>query len=163
MKQAFFFITLILWGTLIGAITYSHIVYFPPYLGHLPASTTLLKGPYSIHDENFWMMIHPVLILSLGITLAFNWKLAPRRRYILLAMGIYAIAIIATFLYFVPELKSFATSDQSNISAEEWLQRGNRWQYMSWIRGLFMYFGFLLLLIGLTKNGTEKIAGTENA
>ena len=155
ISQFFLLVSIIIWATILGAIVYSHMVFFFPYLTHLPASTALLKGDYAMHDERFWMMIHPALIMSLIITLLLNWKLAARRKYILIAMGIYAVAIITTFLYFVPELKSFAASDQSNISAQEWLQRGNKWQYLSWTRGGFMLLGFILLLVSLTKS--EKV------
>ena len=152
--QFFLFVTLILWGTLIGAIMYSHIAFFPAYLDHLPGSAVLVNGPYAIRDDIFWMRIHPVLIVCLIITLIINWKLVTRRKYIIVAACIYALAIIATFTYFVPELMAFAKSNDSNIPAAEWLQRGKKWQYLSWIRGFFMYLGFVLLLISLTKNKT---------
>src|SRR5450432_3243597 len=105
--QLFLFIALILWGTLVGAMMYSHIVYFPPYLSHLPASNALINGLYGIHDEDFWKLIHPALILSLIITIILNWKLVERRKYLFIVLGIYALAIIATFAYFVPELMVF--------------------------------------------------------
>ena len=157
-KQLAVFCTLLLWGTVIGGVAYSHLVFFPPYLSHLPESTNLINGPYGVHDENFWMLIHPLLILSLIITLLLNWKLVDRRRYILIAMGIYALAIIATAIYFVPELKAFAESNRSTtISTAEWLQRGQQWQYLSWTRGFFMYVGFVMMLIALTKSRIENI------
>ena len=162
-KQFFLFITLILWATLIGAITYSHMVYFPPYLSHLPESTALVTGPYGLHEENFWKMIHPVLILSILITVIVNWQNAARRKYILGAILIYALAIAATFIYFVPELMAFADSSHSSVMPAEWLQRGQRWQYLSWTRGAFIYFGFILLLIGLTKNTVPNHPGLVEA
>lgn len=150
--QLFLFITLILWGTLIGAIMYSHIVYFPPYLSHLPESTALINGPYGLKDQTFWMLIHPALILSMVSTLVLNWKSVSRRKYILIPFFIYALAILTTAVYFVPELKAFAQSNQANVtSASEWLARGQRWQYLSWVRGFFMYLGFILLLVALSK------------
>jgi len=152
ISQLFLFISIILWAVILGAVVYSHMVFFSAYLTHLPASTALLKGDYGLHDEKFWMMIHPALIASLLLTLLLNWRLATRRKYILVALAIYALAIVATFLYFVPELKNFAASDQSTIPAAEWLERGNRWQYLSWTRGAFMFIGFIFLLVGLTKN-----------
>ena len=154
-RQLSLFITLILWGTLIGGVMYSHLVLFPPYLSHLPESTSLINGPYGIHDENFWMLIHPVAILSIIITLVLNWKLAARRKFILITVGIYAVAILATALYFVPGLMAFADSKNSNTPASEWFQRGQTWQHLSWIRGFFMYLGFVTLLIALTKNRME--------
>jgi dolichyl-phosphate-mannose--protein O-mannosyl transferase len=155
LRQLFLFITIIVWGTVIGGVTYSHIAYFPSYLSHLPESTNLVKGPYAIRDANFWMLVHPILILSILITLILNWKNQDRRKYIFVAVIIYALAIIATFSYFVPELMAFADSSKSTISATEWLHRGTKWQYLSWVRGFFMYVGFIMLLISLTKNKIE--------
>ena len=63
-RQLFLFITITLWAIIIGGIVYSHIVYFPPYLSHLPESTSLITGEYGLHDENFWMFVHPLAILS---------------------------------------------------------------------------------------------------
>ena len=114
-KQISLIITIILWATLAGAVVYSHIVYFPPYLSHLPESTSLISGEYGLHEGNFWMMIHPVAILSTIISLILNWKLTSRRRFILIALGIYALAIICTAFYFVPELMAFANSKNDTI------------------------------------------------
>ena len=150
--QVFLFIAVVLWATLIGGIMYSHTVFFPPYLSHLPESTHLINGPYAVKDENFWKPIHPVVILFVIASLISNWKAKDRRKYVLISLGIYALALIATFVYFVPELKAFAESSQSNISASEWFHRGQNWQHLSWVRGFFMYLAFIFLLLALTKN-----------
>ena len=157
--QLFLFVTLILWGTLIGGIMYSHVVFFSAYLSHLPESTALINGPYGLRDEAFWMLIHPALILSMIITLVLNWKSVSRRKYILIPFFIYALTILATSMYFVPELMAFAKSNQAgSTSAAEWLQRGQQWQYLSWIRGFFMYLGFVLLLVALSKKPSYSTA-----
>src|SRR5260370_6259539 len=67
-------LSIILWGTLLGGIAYSHLVYFPVYLSALPDSAVVVNGPYGLHEETFWMLIHPLLILSLVVSLALNWK-----------------------------------------------------------------------------------------
>jgi hypothetical protein len=155
-RQISLFITLIIWATLIGGIMYSNIVYFPPYLSHLPESNSLITGPYGLQDGNFWMLVHPVAILSTIVTLILNWKLTLRRKFILITIGIYAFALIATAIYFVPGLIAFADSNNSTtITRSEWFQRGQTWQHLSWIRGFFMYAGFFSLLVALTKNRNE--------
>lgn len=146
------FAVIILWATLIGAIMYSHIVFMPAYLDHLPGSTTLVRGPYPLHDERFWKLFHPLLISALVVSIALHWKTIERRKYLLSAFAIYLVVLIVTFLYFVPELMAFAESDRSKVAAAEWLDRSKRWQYLSWIRGFFMNVGFVLLLISLTKS-----------
>ncbi len=154
--QFFLFLTIILWANIIGAITYSHIAFFPSYLSHLPESSILVNGIYPIEESKFWMMIHPLTILSLIITLLLNWKNNSRRKYLLVSLGIYAFALIATFTYFLPELGAFRESDSATtISSAEWLARGLRWQHLSWIRGFGMFIGFLMLLIAVTKKRTH--------
>jgi hypothetical protein len=153
VKQLSLFIVIALWAILIGGVMYSHIVYFPAYLSHLPESNKLITGEYGLHDENFWMLVHPFAILSTVATLILNWKFLAGRKLILTSFSIYALAIIVTAIYFVPELKAFANSSITpNITEAKWNQRGQRWQQFSWIRGSFLFIGFIMLLIALTKN-----------
>lgn len=152
-RQLSLFIAITAWAILIGGIMYAHIVYFPPYLSQLPESNKLINGPYGLRDENFWMLIHPFAILSTITTLLLNWKLKARRKCILLPTIIYALVIVATATYFLPGLFAFAESgNSSTVTAADWYQRGQTWQYMSWIRGAFMFIGFILLLLALIKD-----------
>jgi hypothetical protein len=156
------FLAIILWATLLGGIVYSHIVYFPVYLSDLPNSAVLVTGKYGLSEGLFWLTVHPLLILSLIITLALNWKVKPRRKLIITSFGIYFVILIITNLYFLPELSAFRQSAESNVSAAEWLARGNRWQYLSWIRGAVCYLAFVPLLFALTKpEDASKESETE--
>jgi len=145
------FLAVTLWGTLLGGIAYSHLVYFPVYLSALPDSAVVVNGPYGLHEATFWMTIHPLLILSLVLALALNWKSKPRRERILISLAIYAVVIAVTSLYFIPELVAFQRSPESSLTPAEWLARGQRWQRLSWVRGAVMYAGILPLLVALTK------------
>jgi hypothetical protein len=145
------FLTIILWGTLLGGIAYSHLVYFPVYLSALPDSSVVVNGTYGLNEGIFWMMIHPLLILSLILTLVLNWKSKPRRKLILISLAIYIVVLVVTQIYFLPELGAFRHSRESSLSSAEWLVRGQRWQRWSWIRGTVMYIGILPLLVALTR------------
>lgn len=145
------FLVVILWGTLLGGIAYSHIVYFPVYLSALPDSAAMVTGKYGLHESRFWMTIHPLLILSLIITLVVNWKSRQQRKFILISFATYFVVIVITQIYFLPELMAFERSAQSEVSPAEWLARGQRWQIFSWIRGAVMYAGILPLLLALAK------------
>ena len=148
-------LSIILWGTLLGGIAYSHLVYFPVYLSALPDSAVVVNGPYGLHEEIFWTLIHPLLILSLAISLALNWKIHARRKLIGITMTLYALAIVATTFYFVPELRAFKNSPNLAVSPAEWFARGQRWQKLSWLRGTVMYLGIVPLLLALTKPVNE--------
>src|SRR5215210_7765556 len=82
LKTFALMLSIVFWGTLLGGIAYSHLVYFPVYLSDLPASAVVVNGPYGLNDGIFWMTIHPLLILSLIAALALNWRVKPRRRLI---------------------------------------------------------------------------------
>lgn len=150
------FLPIILWGVLLGGIVYSHIVYFPVYLSDLPASASVVTGKYGMDEAIFWMLIHPILVLMLIVNLIINWKFPPRRKLILTSLGIYIIVLTVTSLYFIPELMAFKASAQSTVSPAEWLTRANRWQNLSYIRGIFMFIGFIPLLIALTKTNASE-------
>ena len=144
-------LAVILWGTLLGGITYSHLVYFPVYLSALPDSAILVHGPYGLHESKFWLTVHPLLILSLIVALVLNWRFEARRKSILVSFAVYFLVLIVTQIYFLPELAAFAQSPESNVSAAEWMGRGQRWQRLSWIRGGVMYAAIVPLLFALTK------------
>ena len=145
-------VAIILWATLLGGIVYSHIVFFPVYLSALPDSAVLVRGPYALNDARFWVVIHPLLIASLAVTVLLNWKLRRRRLLIGISLAVYVLAIIATSLFFVPELMAFLASPESSVSRAEWLSRGQRWQYLSWLRGAIMYLAFIPLLLALRES-----------
>jgi hypothetical protein len=143
-RQLSLFTAITLWAIIVGGVMYLHIVYFPAYLSHLPESNSLITGNYGLKDGNFWMLVHPLAILSTIFTLILNWKLKERRKFILMTLSIYTLAIIATAVYFVPGLMAFADcTNKTTVTPAEWFQRGQTWQHLSWIRGSFMYIGFL--------------------
>ena len=144
-------LSVVLWGTLLGGIAYSHLVYFPVYLSALPDSSVVVNGPYGLHEGRFWMLIHPLLILSLVVTLVLNWRLRARRKLILISFAVYVLVIVVSSIYFIPELIAFERSPQAGVSPAEWLARGQRWQRLSWVRGATMYATFLPLLLALAK------------
>lgn len=111
-----------------------------------------------LEDEHFWMRVHPVTIVAVLAALLLHLKERARRPFLIAAFVIYALVLVATALYFVPELQAFAKSaDNSHVSADEWLQRGQRWQQWSRLRGSCMLAGFIILLLALLKN--EKQTG----
>jgi hypothetical protein len=155
-------LAIVLWGTLLGGIAYSHLVYFPVYLSALPDSAVVVNGPYGLNEAIFWITIHPLLILSLILTLVLNWRQKSRRKLILISFAVYALVLVITQLYFIPELIAFAHSPQSNLSPAEWLARGQRWQRLSWLRGATCYAAIVPLLLALTKPAGRR-AETEEA
>lgn len=162
LANAALMVAIILWGTLLGGIVYSHLVYFPVYLSDLPNSAVLVNGPYALNEIRFWAIIHPLLILALAAALVLNWQSTARRKLIALSFTVYVIVLLISFFYFVPELVLFRNSPQSTVTAAEWLARGRRWQRLSWLRGVVVYLAYVPLLFALTKPAKDsRIAISE--
>lgn len=106
------FLSIILWGILLGGIVYSHIVFFPVYLSALPDSAIVVNGTYGFDEVPFWMLIHPLLIFSLIIASVLNWKYKERSKLILTSFTIYIVVLVASNLYFIPELIAFKQSPE---------------------------------------------------
>lgn len=149
-------LAIVLWGTLLGGVVYSHLVFFPAYLSDLPASAVVVNGPYGMNDGRFWVIVHPLLIISLVAALVFNWTSRSRRRLIALSFVVYLITLLVSLIYFVPELVLFKHSPESTVPATEWLARGRRWLQLSWLRGATMYLAYVPLLFALTKPADDS-------
>ncbi|HSD13170.1 MAG TPA: hypothetical protein VLB74_00835 [Flavobacterium sp.] len=151
-RQISLLITILIWGIIAGSLTYSHIVFLPNYLSHLPESTNLINEKYGFKEDNFWIIIHPLIIFSTAITFLLNWKITERRKYIFTTIAIYILIMVVTAYYFYPEIIEFSQSNLSDmISPEEWQRRGQKWLILSWIRLFFVYCAYISLLIALTK------------
>lgn len=149
-------IAIIFWGVLLGGIVYSHIVYFPVYLSNLPDSAILVNGTYALHEEKFWKAIHPVLVATLIITIITNWRNKARRKNILISSVLYAIVLIFSSIYFIPELISFSKSPASSLPPSYWASRSSSWMTYSIIRGVLMFAAIIPLFIALLKPGSNK-------
>lgn len=149
-------VSVLLMGIVLGGVVYSHIAFFPSYLSGLPNSAVLVNGPYPIKDQYFWLLIHPLAILSLIISLALNWKIRARRKLIAIPLGVYVLAIVVTSLYFVPELRAFSNSPNLAVSPAEWYARGQRWQHLSWTRGTIMGLSYIALLLALAWREDDR-------
>ena len=156
LSTAALMVAIILWGTLLGGIAYSHLVYFPVYLSDLPNSAVVVNGPYGLNEVIFWAIIHPLLIISLVVALLLNWNSRLRRKLIAISFIVYVIVLLVSQFYFIPELALFRHSPESTVTAAEWLARGRRWQRLSWLRGLMMYLAIIPLLFALTKPAAES-------
>ncbi|MBX2934289.1 MAG: hypothetical protein KF825_08585 [Ferruginibacter sp.] len=110
----------------------------------------MYQGNYALQAEPFWKFVHPVTLVLLLVTLALNWK-TERKKYILFTLVIYIIALIATFIYYVPELKSIIGMPYSATVDAAMQKRGSLWITLSLIRLTFIFVSAFVLIMGLTR------------
>jgi len=129
---------------------YEHIAVFPRAFVAPPKSLMMFQGEYSINPGPFWQSIHPITMILFVITLILSWK-TPRKKNILIALVGYVILLIATFIYFVPEIMALAKTPYEDAVNMELVQRGARWESLSLVRLGILIVLTLVLFIGLTK------------
>ena len=149
-KNIFYVLACISYCLIIGAGTYEHFSVWPVAFSEPPKSLTIFQGNYSLLAEPFWSFIHPVTIVLFFVTLALNWK-TERKKYILFTLVIYIIAVIATFIYYVPELKSIIATPFADTVDANLQKRGSLWITLSKVRLTFLFISAFVLLLGLTR------------
>ena len=92
------------WGVMCGAMIYEHVAVVPQWAKRPPESLTMWTGEHRLRAERFWMTIHPVLLVLLGVALATGWSDDAQRVRLLTVAGGYALVIAATASWYVPEL-----------------------------------------------------------
>jgi len=141
----------------IGGATYEHVSVVPVWSSAPPASLSMFQGDYPLSAWNFWMPIHPLNVILLLTSLILNWN-TERRKFILLTIGGYFLVLVATFIYFVPELMSIVQSSYSAVVDAELTRRAKNWELFSLVRlGVIMILAVSLLL-GLSKSSDPKLA-----
>ncbi len=154
-KNIFYALACISYCLIIGTGVYEHLAVWPIAFAEPPKSLYMFQGNYAVQSELFWKLVHPISLVLLLVALVLNWKTA-RKKYILFTLTIYIIALIATFIYFVPELKSIIATPYSNTIDAAIQKRGHLWINLSLIRLTFIFISAFVLILGLTKT-EEKI------
>jgi hypothetical protein len=123
------------WGVLCGAMIYEHVAVIPQWAKRPPESLTMWTGEHRLRAERFWMTIHPVLLVLLGVALATSWSHDAQRTRVLTVAGGYALVIAATAVWYVPELMKLVRDPAAPIPPDRWRARARRWEVLSLVRG----------------------------
>lgn len=136
---------------IIGAGIYEHFTVWPVVFSEPPKSLTMFQGDYALPAESFWKFVHPLTLVLLLTALGLNWK-TERKKYILITLITYAIALIVTFIYYVPELKSIIETPFATTVDAALQKRGSLWITLSKVRLTFIVASAFVLISGLTKS-----------
>lgn len=153
-KNIFYVLACISYCLIIGAGTYEHFAVWPVAFGEPPKSLMMFQGEYALQSESFWKLVHPATLVLFLATLGMNWK-TERRKNIVIALSIYVIALIATFIYYVPELKSIIATHYADTVDADIQNRASLWITLSKVRLTFIFVSAFVLIMGLTKS--EKV------
>jgi hypothetical protein len=162
IKTILLILAAILFIIVIGGGVYEHIAVVPKWKQAPPESLAMFQGKYGLNPGNFWEKIHPVTLALLIAALVANWKTA-RKKYILITIAGYAVALVVTFLYFVPELLSIIHTPYQAVADNGLIKRAGTWEILSLIRLAYCFALAMVLLYALTKGYEPAPAITKNA
>lgn len=149
-KDILYALTCLSFAVIIGAAIYEHCAVVPRWTLAPPASLAMFQGQYGLNAQAFWKPIHPVTLLLFVASMVGFWR-SERRFHLVLAFVGYAIVLLITGLYFVPELIAITTTPYSDIVSDDLTQRAGMWETLSLLRLTFLIFLSLILFAGLTK------------
>ncbi len=154
-KNLIYILACMSYTVVIGAATYEHLAVWPRAFAAPPASLTMFQGDYGLNPAAFWTKIHTVLLVLLIIALIAHWRTS-RRRSIVVTFAIYAVLMVATAVYFVPELVAITGTDFATTVDPDLVARGQKWQMLSWFRQVVLMAAAGVLFHGLTKNAESQ-------
>ncbi|MPR34449.1 hypothetical protein [Salmonirosea aquatica] len=148
-KTLLYSLTCLSFAIVIGAGTYEHLAVVPQWSAAPPLSLTMFQGEYGLDAGAFWMLIHPVTLVLFIILLVVHWK-TDRRRAILIPFSGYLVILLATSLYFVPELMEIVGTPLAEAANPSLTARASLWETLSLVRLVLMSLLALTLFSGLT-------------
>lgn len=126
------------WGMVCGGIAYEHVAVVPVWARCPPASLTMWRGDHRLRSERFWLGMHPLLILLLVAALVVGWNDAELRTWLWIAFAGYAVVLVTTTAWFLPELMRLVKAPDGTFDEPEWRRRARRWEALSVLRGVLM-------------------------
>jgi hypothetical protein len=150
MKNFILTLACIAFVAIIGAAVYEHLTMVPKWSAAPPASLSMFQGVHGLNSAPFWIPIHPVTLVLLIVALIVHFR-TPRKKSILISLGIYVVILITTFIYFVPELMAILHTPFA-MTVDAGLQsRAERWEVLSLVRLAVLLPTAYVLLSSLTK------------
>jgi hypothetical protein len=124
---------------------YEHLFGIPEMLKS--PSTMITKSNNNLGQATkFWIPVHLLILLTIVLSLIFNWKIPTRKKLVLSAfIGYMYITVISIF--FAKKLEIFKNMTD-NIDFQ---QQTSLWITVSWHRPILMITIEILLLIALSR------------
>lgn len=133
-----------------GTGIYEHLFGIPKMLSSPIAYMETTNSDMG-QPQKFWIPLHAMILLTLILSLVFNWK-NKRRKYLILATFISYIYISIVSIFFARELFAFKEITDPAVFSEQ----TSRWILLSWHRPIIGLASVVLLMIAISRPATSK-------
>jgi len=142
---------------ILGSGIYEHTAIWPHAFSEPPRSLKMFLGNFQLNSDTFWTFIHTITLVLFLIALKLNWTSA-WRLHLLIPLVVYAVLLIATFTYFVPELIKLISTQYSDTIDTSLQYQSSMWIKLSLFRLFIILSMSIFLLMGLTKPSTSQFS-----
>ena len=153
----------VLWVAMLAAVcvcaagSYEHVVIVPEWTAAPPGSLAMFHGAHAIDTGRWWRVVH-IPTLTLCVAAFARLRGHPRRRLAGAAALVYALVLVATLAWYLPELTALTGDPAAAIVQAEWKARAERWEVASLARLAAMY-AVAGLLVRAAFHGVPSGAG----
>ena len=128
-----------------GVGIYEHMFGIPRMLS-TPTALIEMSNASQGQPEKFWIPLHALSLLTLILSMTFNWR-NPNRKKLILAVFIGYIYISVVSIFFAREL--FAFKELTDIT--EFNRQTKQWILLSWHRPIIGLISVVLSMIAISK------------
>lgn len=144
ITQILLWLSVVVWGCMLGGIIYETLVVVPVWTAALPESIGVMTHPsYPIVPSRMWIPFSNVHTLISIAVLIVAWNQRSRRMWLLFAMAVVILSHAMQFGYFWPRNRAMAGP---GVSPAEVASMANQWRAVNWFRVGYIAAGFLATL-----------------
>ena len=128
-----------------GVGIYEHMFGIPRMLS-TPTALIEMSNASQGQPEKFWIPLHALSLLTLILSMTFNWR-NPDRKKLILAVFIGYIYISVVSIFFARELFAF----KELTDTTEFNRQTKQWILLSWHRPIIGLISVVLSMIAISK------------
>ena len=115
-----------------------------------PRSFAILTGEFAYDSRAFWETVPPITFLLFVIALIANWRTA-RRKFILVALGLFIAAGLFAGLYLEPMFDSMVSKGYADQIDPVMQREAANWYTIDWAVWTVGFAACLALLVALAQ------------
>ncbi|MBN7816969.1 hypothetical protein [Algoriphagus pacificus] len=137
-----------------GASLFAIVVNISILIESPPASLITAQGPYAFNPDIFWEKFPSLVLLTLVLTLIFNWK-SSLRKWVLSGGLVWILSGVVGFVLLSPTQTEFLSTEFSNAIDLELKELGKSWRNFSLLFMVLSASSGFIYLTGVFKHYKE--------
>lgn len=127
-------ITTLIYFLMNGAQIFETLVFVPRWVVSPPGNFHLLLDGHGLSLKIFWIVFHSIHEITFILAIIFCWKIDPVRNWLLILFALHFAVRVWTLTYFAPGIIEFQKMAESQIPAQNLINKVSLWQSFNYLR-----------------------------